>query len=224
MKSVKIKNLLRQMTENTMPDNCGDSCSSQSFDGLSAKYKKVLWIIVVINGLMFLVETLAGFIADSTALKADALDFLGDTATYAITLLVIGKSLKVRSMAALIKGLSLGAMALFVLGFTLYRIIIFGEPEPMTMGAIGFLALTANMISVLLLLKYREGDSNIRSVWLCSRNDAIGNIAVILAGIGVFASGTVWPDIIVAFIIAGLFMHSSIKITKQAIAELRKIK
>ena len=125
-------------------------------------------------------------------------------------------------MVALLKGLSLGAMALFVLGFTLYRVVSIGEPEPLTMGTIGFLALLANMVSVLLLLKYREGDSNIRSVWLCSRNDAIGNVAVIMAGAGVFASGTVWPDIIVAFIIAGLFMHSSVKIARQALSELKK--
>lgn len=207
-----------------MADNCGDSCENQSFEGLSDNYKKVLWVVVAINGLMFLVEIVAGFMADSTALKADALDFLGDTATYGVTLLVIGKSLKVRAMAALLKGLSLGAIALFVLGFTFYRIVFVGAPEPLTMGAIGFLALVANMISVLLLLKYREGDSNIRSVWLCSRNDAIGNVAVILAGVGVFASGTVWPDIFVAFIIAGLFMHSSIKITQQALSELKKEK
>lgn len=205
-----------------MADKCGNSCGSQSFEGLSAKYKKILWIVVAINGVMFFVETIAGFIADSTALKADALDFLGDTVTYAVTLLVIGKPLKIRSIAALLKGFSLGAMALFVLGFTIYRFIIVGQPEPLTMGSIGFLALSANMISVFLLLKYREGDSNIRSVWLCSRNDAIGNIAVILAGIGVFASGTVWPDIIVAFIIAGLFMHSSVKITRQAISEFKQ--
>ena len=207
-----------------MADNCGDSCGSQSFEGLSDTYKKILWVVVAINGIMFLVEIVAGFLADSTALKADALDFLGDTATYGVTLLVIGKSLKTRAMAALLKGLSLGAMALFVLGFTLYRVVVIGEPEPLTMGAIGFLALVANMVSVLLLLKYREGDSNIRSVWLCSRNDAIGNVAVILAGAGVFASGTAWPDIIVAFIIAGLFMHSSIKITQQALSELKKEK
>lgn len=203
-----------------MSNNCGDSCGSVVFEGASENYKKILWIIVAINGLMFCVEIVAGFLADSTALKADALDFLGDTATYGITLLVIGKSLEVRAKAALFKGLSLGAMALFVLGFTIYRVIVVGEPEPITMGAIGFLAFTANMVSVLLLLKYREGDSNIQSVWLCSRNDAIGNLAVIAAGVGVFATQTIWPDIMVAFIIAGLFMHSSIKITLQAKKEL----
>ena len=205
-----------------MAGNCGDACNDTQFDGASETYKRILWIIVAINGLMFCVEIIAGFIADSTALKADALDFLGDTATYAITLLVIGKSLELRAKAALLKGLSLGAMALFVLGFTIYKMIVIGAPEPMTMGIIGFFAFTANMVSVFLLLKYREGDSNIRSVWLCSRNDAIGNIAVIVAGAGVFATGTVWPDIFVAFVIAGLFMHSSTKITLQALSELKK--
>ncbi len=205
-----------------MAGNCRDSCNDTQFEGVSETYKRILWIIVAINCLMFFVEVFAGFIADSTALKADALDFLGDTATYAITLLVIGKSLELRAKAALLKGLSLGAMALFVLGFTLYKVIVVGQPEPMTMGIIGLLAFTANMVSVLLLLKYREGDSNIKSVWLCSRNDAIGNIAVMIAGAGVFATGTVWPDIIVAFIIAGLFLHSSIKITLQALSELKK--
>lgn len=204
-----------------MAGNCGDSCNDKQFDGASETYKRILWIIVAINGLMFCVEMIAGFIADSTALKADALDFLGDTATYVITLLVIGKSLELRAKAALLKGISLGAMALFVLGLTLYKVIVVGDPEPMTMGIIGFLAFSANMVSVFLLLKYREGDSNIKSVWLCSRNDAIGNIAVMIAGAGVFATGTVWPDILVAFVIAGLFMHSSIKITLQALSELK---
>lgn len=207
-----------------MTEKCGDSCGSMAFEGLSETYKKILWVVVAINGIMFLVESVAGFVADSTALKADALDFLGDTATYAVTLLVIGKSLETRSMVALLKGLSLGAMAIFVLGFTLYRVFVAGTPEPFTMGAIGFMALFANMVSVLLLMKYREGDSNIRSVWLCSRNDAIGNIAVMLAGAGVFATGTIWPDIVVAFIIAGLFMHSSIKITFQALSEHKERK
>lgn len=205
-----------------MAKNCNDSCGDISFAGLSATYKKILWVVVLINFFMFMVEGLAGFLADSTALKADALDFLGDAATYAATLLVIGKPIKTRSLVALLKGLSLGAMAIFVLGFTLYRVFVEGEPQALTMGVIGFMALTANVISVLLLMKYRDGDSNVRSVWLCSRNDAIGNIAVMLAGAGVFATGTVWPDIIVAFIIAGLFMHSSIKITSQALSEYRE--
>ena len=162
-----------------MSDKCNDSCGSQSFEGLSARYIKILWVVVSINFIMFIVESVAGFLADSTALKADALDFLGDAATYAATLLVIGKPLKTRSLIALLKGLSLGAMAVFVLSFTLYRVFVTGEPEPFTMGAIGFMALAANIVSVLLLMKYRDGDSNVRSVWLCSRNDAIGNLSLI---------------------------------------------
>ncbi|MGH1399164.1 MAG: cation transporter [Alphaproteobacteria bacterium] len=205
-----------------MADKCGDSCGNIAFEGLSSTYKRILWVVISINFAMFLVESVAGFLADSTALKADALDFLGDAATYAATLLVIGKPLKTRSLVALLKGLSLGAMAIFVLSFTLYRVFVTGDPEPFTMGAIGLMALAANMVSVMLLMKYRDGDSNVRSVWLCSRNDAIGNVAVMIAGAGVFATGTIWPDIAVAFVIAALFMHSSIKITLQAISEYRE--
>ncbi len=202
-----------------MSEKCGSSCGDVAFEGMSDRYRRILWIVIFINGGMFFVEAIAGFVADSTALKADALDFLGDSAAYLATLLVIGKPLKTRAMVALFKGLSLGAMAVFVLGFTLYKSFVFGTPEPLTMGVIGLIALVANLISVFLLIRYKDGDSNVRSVWLCSRNDAIGNVAVMLAGAGVMVTGTIWPDIIVAFIIAGLFMHSSIKITIQALAE-----
>lgn len=204
-----------------MSGNCGVSCGNMNFEGISKTYRKILWAVICINGLMFFVEIIAGFMADSTALKADALDFLGDTATYLATLLVIGKPLKTRAIVALIKGVSLGGMAIFVLGFTLYRVFVVGSPEALSMGIIGFMALGANLLSLWLLIKYKDGDSNVRSVWLCSRNDAIGNVAVILAGALVFATGTVWPDILVAFIIAGLFMHSAIKITQQALSEIK---
>ena len=202
-----------------MSEKCSDGCGNISFDGILKIYKRILWIVIAINGGMFFVEMIAGMLANSTALRADALDFLGDAATYAATLLVIGKPLKTRANVALVKGISLGVMALFVLGFTLYRVFVVGEPEALVMGGIGFLALIANIISVLLLMRYRDGDANVRSVWLCSRNDAIGNIAVMVAGAAVFATGTMWPDIIVAFILAGLFMHSSINITRQALKE-----
>lgn len=205
-----------------MSENCRGSCGDVNFEGASETYKKILWIVVVINFTMFLVEIVSGFIADSTALKADALDFLSDAATYTATLLVIGKPLKVRAFVALLKGLSLGAMAIFVFGFSIYRILVSGDPDPFTMGTIGLMALSANMVSVMLLMKYREGDSNVRSVWLCSRNDAIGNIAVMLAGVGVFVTGTLWPDVIVAFILVGLFMHSSVQITLQALSDYKK--
>ncbi|MFV2031270.1 MAG: cation transporter [Gammaproteobacteria bacterium] len=197
-------------------------CSSDlKFDGLSAAYIRVLWVVIAINGIMYLVEMSAGFFAGSQALKADALDFLGDTVTYTITLLVIGKALVWRARAALLKGVSLGVMAFWVLGSTVYQVLSNDVPEAQLMGYIGLLALLANLSSVLLLLKYRNGDANVRSVWLCSRNDAIGNIAVIIAASGVWATNSVYPDLIVAGGIASLFLWSSVQITQQALAELR---
>lgn len=190
------------------------------FDGLSAAYKRTLWAVIAINGSMFLGEMVAGVFAGSQALKADALDFLGDTATYAITLSVIGMPLIWRARAALFKGLTLGAMGLWVLGSTAYHVLVRGVPQAEVMGAVGFLALAANLTSVLLLLKYRDGDANVRSVWLCSRNDAIGNLAVIVAATGVWATSTAWPDLIVAAVMASLFLWSSAQIVRQARQEL----
>ncbi|MDH3662591.1 MAG: cation transporter [Alphaproteobacteria bacterium] len=199
----------------------GCSCSDGiKFDGLSAGYKRALWAVIAINATMFLVEMGAGMLSGSQALKADALDFLGDTATYAISLFVIGMPLIWRARAALFKGLSLGAMGLWVFGSTVFQILVLGVPQAEIMGAIGFLALVANLGSVLLLLKYRDGDANVRSVWLCSRNDAIGNLAVVLAAGGVWSTSTAWPDLIVAGIMASLFLYSSIGIIRQAVDEL----
>jgi Co/Zn/Cd efflux system component len=196
---------------------CGDSAK---FDGLSTAYKRALWAVIAINATMFLVEMGAGLLSGSQALKADALDFLGDTATYGISLLVIGMPLVWRSRAALLKGLSLGAMGLWVLGSTAHQLLVLGLPRAEVMGAIGFLALAANLTSVLLLLRYRDGDANVRSVWLCSRNDAIGNLAVVLAAGGVWATTTAWPDLIVAGVMASLFLYSAIGIVRQALGEL----
>ena len=193
------------------------------FDGLSAAYKRMLWAVIAINAAMFVVEMGAGLLADSQALKADALDFLGDTATYSITLLVIGMAPFWRARAALLTGLSLGAMGLWVFGTTAYHVLVRGSPQAEVMGAIGLLALIANLTSVLLLLKYRDGDANVRSVRLCSRNDAIGNLAVIVAASGVWVTGTAWPDLIVAGIMASLFLWSSTQIIRQARVELRAL-
>ncbi|NNG04009.1 MAG: cation transporter, partial [Inquilinus sp.] len=154
------------------------------------------------------------------ALKADSLDFLGDTATYAISLAVIGMPLRRRALAALFKGLSLGAMGLWVAGATLYQTFVLGVPAAGVMGAVGMLAFAANVASVLLLLRYRNGDANVRSVWLCSRNDAIGNLAVVLAASGVWATRSGWPDLLVAGLMSGLFLWSSLQIVRQATTEL----
>lgn len=198
------------------------SCCGQDakFDGVSKAFKRALWAVIAINATMFVVEMSAGALAGSKALQADALDFLGDTATYAISLYVIGMSLKVRATAALAKGLGLGAMGLWVFGSTAYQVLIVGLPSATIMGAVGFMALAANLVSVLLLMRFKDGDANVRSVWLCSRNDAIGNVAVILAAGGVWLTGTAWPDLVVAAIMAGLFLWSATQIVLQARGEL----
>ena len=157
----------------------------------------------------------------SQALKADALDFAGDTATYALSLFVIGASLRTRALASLIKGASLAAIAIAVLGMTVLRVMNGAPPEAATMGVVGFLALSANVASVLILLRWRDGDSNVRSVWLCSRNDAIGNVGVMIAGGLVALTGSAWPDLILAFVLAGIFTRSAWSICSQALAELR---
>ena len=191
------------------------------FEGLSPDYKRRLWVVIAINAVMFAVEMGAGQMAGSQALKADALDFLGDALTYGISLAVIGASVRVRTTAALAKGISLFAMGAWVFGSTLYRVFYIGVPEAEIMGVIGFMALAANLASVALLLPYKDGDANVRSVWLCSRNDAIGNVAVMMAALGVWGTSTGWPDLIVAGIMAGLFLSSSVQIVRQALEERR---
>jgi len=192
-----------------------------SFDGSSPAYRRVLWIVIAINAVMFVVEMSAGAAAGSKALQADALDFLGDTLTYGISLYVIGRSVRMRATAALMKGVSLAFMGIGVLGWTIYQTFILGVPDAVMMSGVAFLAFAANVVSALLLLKFRDGDSNVRSVWLCSRNDAIGNLAVIAAAGVVVITGSAWPDLIVAAAMAALFLQSSVKIIRQATTELR---
>jgi len=193
------------------------------FDGRSVSYRNALIAVILINGAMFGIEATVGFAAMSQALKADALDFLGDTLTYAVSLWAVGKSLTVRARTALIKGISLGAMGLAVLGMTAYRVIIQGSPDGEAMGLIGGLALAANLTSALILLKFRNGDANVQSVWLCTRNDAIGNVAVICAAGLVIWTASPWPDLIVAAAMAALFLQSSVKIIRQARGELATV-
>ncbi len=196
-------------------------CEPAPFDGGAVGYKRVLWAVVAINAVMFFVEISAGLAAESQALQADALDFAGDSVTYTLSLFVIGASLKTRAYASLLKAAALGAIALYVLSTTVLRFFSDAAPDPHTMSVIGFLALLANAASVLILIRWRNGDSNVRSVWLCSRNDAIGNIGVISAGFLVAATGSAWPDLFVGVLLATLFLRSSALIVEQALAELR---
>lgn len=198
---------------------CGHNAK---FDGVSDDYKRRLWIVIALNAVMFVIEMGAGQMARSQALQADALDFLGDALTYGISLAVIGASIRARTNAALAKGISLMLMGAWVFGSTMYRVFYVGVPEAGIMGVIGFLALATNLASVMLLVRYKDGDANVRSVWLCSRNDAIGNVAVMLAALGVWGTATGWPDLVVATVMAGLFLSSSVQIIRQALAERRE--
>ena len=206
----------------TALSSCG-CCSADVpvFDGMDPLYKRALWAVIAINAAMFATEIVAGHYAGSQALKADALDFLADTVTYGLSLAVIGASLATRSAAAFLKGVSLSVMAAWVLGSTLYQVLVLGLPSAELMGGIGVLALLANLASVGLLLRYKDGDANVRSVWLCSRNDAIGNVVVVAAALGVWGTATAWPDLVVAALMAGIFFSSSLQILRQAWAEYR---
>ncbi len=184
-------------------------------------FRRVLWVVLAINFTMFLVEGAAGIGSESVSLQADALDFLGDSANYAISLFVLGMGMRWRSGAALIKGIAMGAFGLWVIGATIWSLVYHGQPSALVMGSVGALALVANLVSAFLLYRYRQGDANMRSVWLCSRNDAIGNIAVVCAASGVFATGANWPDLLVAAIMAGLALYASVKVIAYALGELR---
>jgi len=204
-----------------MSAGCGDCRGMTPTKGLTAAYRRVLWVVVALNFTMFVTESLAGYFGRSVALQADALDFLGDSLTYGLTLWVLDKSLGMRTTVALLKGLSLSVMAVGVLGYSAIRALKEVEPEPMTMGTVAILALLVNLGSALLLFRHRMGDSNVRSVWLCSRNDAISNIAVVVAAGLVAWTGSRWPDLAVAVGIAALFLHSSLQITRSALSERR---
>ncbi|UZE96181.1 cation transporter [Alkalimarinus alittae] len=197
-------------------------CSEKKFEGVSVRYKRVLWVVIALNAIMFGVEMTAGLFAQSQALQADALDFLADSVTYALSLWVIGKSIRMRTTVAIGKGLSLSFIGAWVLLSTIYQMTGVHSPEPVTMSWVAAAALGVNILSVILLISYKDGDANVRSVWLCSRNDAIGNVAVILAASGVWATQSGWPDLIVAFFMATLFFSSSLQIIRQALAERRE--
>lgn len=185
------------------------------------RFRRALWAVLAINATMFVVEVVAGLAAQSVSLQADALDFLGDSANYALSLMVLGMTMRWRSGAAMVKGISMGLFGLWVIGYAGWNLYTGSLPGAFVMGSVGTLALIANVVSALLLYAFRRGDSNMRSVWLCSRNDAIGNLAVILAGGGVLLTGSAWPDLLVAAALAGLALSASVAVIRQAAGELR---
>ena len=189
---------------------------------VTPRYRKVLWAALVVNAVMFAVEIVGGWQSGSVSLLADAVDFAGDAANYGISLVVLAMGLTWRTRAALLKGLSMAGFGLFVFGRTIWVAFSGVTPEPLTMGAIGLLALLANGLVALMLYAFRDGDANMRSVWLCSRNDAIGNVAVMLAAAGVLGTGQGWPDFVVAAIMAGLGLSSGSSVIRQAVQELKQ--
>ena len=184
-------------------------------------YRRVLWAVLAINAVMFGVEVGAGVAAGSASLQADALDFLGDAGNYAISLFVVGMALRYRATAAFLKGATMGVFGLWVLGVTSWHVWHATLPSAVTMGAVGILALAANAASFALLWTYRGGDANMRSAWVCTRNDVLGNLGVLLAALGVFGTGTGWPDVIVALIMAGLALQGAWIVLQQSLHELR---
>lgn len=183
-------------------------------------YRSILWIALLLNAAMFVVEIGAGVAAGSVSLLADALDFLGDAANYAVSLFVLGAPLVWRARAALLKAASMAAFGLWVAGEAIFSAVTGIVPLAITMGAVGALALGVNLLVTLMLFRYRDGDSNMRSVWICSRNDALGNLAVMAAAAGVLGTGTGWPDIAVAAIMASLALWGAWQVARLALREL----
>lgn len=198
---------------------CDGGCASDK-PPVNPAYRRILWVALVINAGMFGVELFSGWTAGSVSLLADAVDFFGDATNYAVSLFVLGLAPVWRSRTALVKGLTMGGYGLFVLGAAAWNLASGTVPAPVTMGVVGIAALLANLAVAALLFAYRHGDSNMRSVWLCTRNDAIGNVAVILAALGVFGTGAGWPDIVVATIMGVLGVSAAKSVINHARSEM----
>lgn len=205
-----------------MSAHCNDGCHSSPASA-NPRYRRILWFALVVNAAMFAVELGAGMRSGSASLLADAIDFLGDAANYGVSLWVLAMAIAWRARAALLTGASMLAFGLFVIGRVAWGAWSGIPPEPLTMGGVGLLALAANLSVAGLLYAWREGDANMRGVWLCTRNDALGNLAVMAAALGVFGTGSAWPDLAVAAIMAGLAIHGGGSVIAQARGELRGV-
>jgi Co/Zn/Cd efflux system component len=200
---------------------CEHECPAPGQVADLGRYRRVLWVALWVNAAMFLVEIGAGLSAGSLSLLADAIDFAGDALNYGVSLAVLASALAWRARAAILKALSMMGFGLYVLGSALWSLWHGGVPHAPTMGVVALLALLSNVSVAWMLYAFREGDANMRSVWLCSRNDAIGNLAVFLAALGVFGTGSAWPDLLVASLMAGLALHGGAQVLRQALDELR---
>ncbi len=198
-----------------------DSHGPGDLSANNPRYRRILWWALIVNAAMFAIEIAAGVQSGSVSLLADAIDFLGDAANYGLSLVVLGMTLGRRARAALLKGASMLLFGVFVAGRALWAMAYGTPPEAMTMGVVGLLALAANVGVAAALYAYREGDANMRSVWLCTRNDALGNLAVMGAALGVFGTGSAWPDLAVAAVMAGLAITSGVSVLRHARRELK---
>ena len=185
-------------------------------------YRRALWAVLAINSVMFAAEIVTGLAAGSVALLADSLDFLGDAANYAISLTVVGLALTLRARASLVKAVTMLAFGAWVVGAAIWNLAYGVVPEAQTMGVVGLVALLANAASFAILWRFRAGDSNMRSAWICTRNDVLGNLAVLLAALGVFGTGSGWPDAVVAAIMGSLALQGAVVVARQALGELRR--
>jgi Co/Zn/Cd efflux system component len=200
------------------------SCSPTEPKAPAPGFRRALWIALWVNLTMFLVEGFASLHSGSVSLMADAIDFFGDSANYLLSLSVLSLGMLWRGRAAMVKGLTMALFGLVVWARAIWSVQAGITPEPMTMGVVGFVALAANVGVAILLFRFRAGDSDMRSVWLCSRNDAIGNLAVMAAALGVFGTGTAWPDLVVAAVMGSLAISAGISVVRHArrdIAEAR---
>lgn len=205
-----------------MSAHCCHQPDEAALNQQNRQYRRVLWIALAINAGMFLFEIAAGLAAGSVSLQADALDFLGDSANYGVSLFAVGLALRYRALAALTKGATMAAFGLWVAGATAWHAVSGSVPHAVTMGGVGVAALASNAAVFALLWAYRSGDSNMRSVWICSRNDVFGNLAVLLAALGVFGTGTGWPDMLVAAIMAALALQGAWAVMRHASSELER--
>ena len=196
-------------------------CCTPSQPAFDPRLRHALWIALAVNTAMFAAEIAAAASSGSVSLLADAIDFFGDAANYALSLVVVGMALPARAKAAIVKAVCMGAFGLFVLARAAWAASSGVAPEPFTMGAVGLLALAANLGVALLLYRHRSGDANMRSAWICSRNDAVGNLAVVIAAAGVFGTASAWPDLAVAMLMAGLAVWGAATVLRQARQELR---
>ena len=196
------------------------SCSAPEPKSPAPGFRRVLWLALWINLGMFLVEGLASLFSGSVSLMADAIDFFGDSANYVLSLTVLSMGMLWRGRAAMVKGITMAVFGLLVWGRAIWVLQKDMTPEPMTMGLVGFMALVANVGVAAMLFRFRSGDSDMRSVWLCSRNDAIGNVAVMIAALGVFGTGTAWPDLVVAAIMGTLAITAGVSVVRHARSDI----